>query len=233
MSSQADYQVLKEEIEKVEKSSLPSLPVDTILQEAENLIVWADKDVELLKSRGLSLTLLSSLSKRAGALRHAEAFWFKSRYEKTELEKQWKVECTKAFALRDELINEFEFAFYGDVSLLSAMPVLKKGKGIEDMIQDLMDLSLLGKDNAAKFNTTGLDMLKLDKAAALSDALAKLLAQKEASAHQNQQHILIRNKAFWYLWAGMYEVRRIGKFVFRKDHVRLQGYFQTYRRKKN
>lgn len=229
MGSIEDFNLLKEEINKLENTSNPNIPVTVALQEAEDLYDVAKQDKDLLVARGLPEELITQLNQRAGALREAETHWYKSQKDKTNIESEWKEKSPLAYELRSDLIDEFEYAFHGNDRLLARVNDVKKGYGAPDMIQDLNNLSGLGKDHTDLLEAKNMDLTLLDVAAQTSDAMADLLAKVNGLAIQGGELIEMRNKAFWYLEQAMREVRRAGKFVFRKDPKHIQYYYQHYR----
>ena len=134
-----------------------SIPVDVYLQEAENLHHWATKDLEALLSAGLEQNYVTDLPVRAGALREAESRWITTRFAHEEAEKEWLEKSPAAYDLRNDLLKTFRFAFRKAPDLLGRVSAIAEGYGHADMIQDLNDLSVLGKANtdlltAIKFN---------------------------------------------------------------------------------
>ena len=68
MSNKQNYQDKLEVINAitVEDTLEPNLPVDTFLQESENLYLWALTDVEKLTGIGITQAMLDDLPVRAG-----------------------------------------------------------------------------------------------------------------------------------------------------------------------
>ena len=95
-----------------------SIPVDTYLQEAENLYHWAAEDENELRARGLDWNLVTDIPARAGALREAESKWITTRFAREEAEAEWAVRSPEAYDLRDELVQTFRFAFRKSPDLL-------------------------------------------------------------------------------------------------------------------
>ena len=231
MSNHEDFQALEATITAIpaEEVSIPTIPVDIFNQEAENLYHWATVDKDALVARGLDPVVIDTLPTGAGACRQAQALWFKERYAKQEAEKEWQVKSPEAYQLRDELLAEYEFAFYDQPALMSRVDEAKNGSGHEDMIQDLNDLALLGKENNDLLTATNFDVTQLDRAATLSDEMADLLARVNGEKADDSAAKLLRDKAYTYLKKQVDEVKRYGKFVFRNNDERLTGYRSHYR----
>ncbi|TAJ02890.1 hypothetical protein DMA11_24310, partial [Marinilabiliaceae bacterium JC017] len=62
----------------------------------------------------------------------------------------------------------------------------------------------------------------------LSDELAGILALANGEKAEDGYVKLMRDKAYTYLMEAVDEVRRVGRFVFKKDKTRLVGYQQHY-----
>jgi len=232
MSTTQNFEALKETIEAVDEKQvlIPDTPVDVFNQEAEDLYQVALVDKEQLMARGLSEETIDLLPQAAGACRYAEANWNKERNEKQEAEREWKEKSPEAYELRSDLIHELEFAFVENKELLSAQDRIKDGNGHADMIQDLVDLSVLGKEQTELLNQTNFDATLLVRAETVADEISVILARANGTKDENNKAKVLRDKAYTYLKAIVDEVRRYGKFVFRKDEEHLAKYASEYGR---
>jgi hypothetical protein len=227
------FEKLKTEIEAIPANQVlqPQIPIDVFNQSAENLYYWALDDKDQLMARGLKAEILDMLIERVGASRHAQALWYKERHAKQEAEREWREKSPGGYKLRNLLLSEFEFAFYADPALMSRVDEARKGSGHSDMIQDLTDLSLLGKENILLLEGTNFDSPLLDTAIQQSDELAKILAIANGEKAEDSQAKLTRDKAYTFLKELVDEVRRVGKFVFRDNPERIEGYEISYYKK--
>lgn len=207
----------------------PNMPVDVFLQGAENLAHWATEDLVGLTVAGVDAMKIENLFVRAGAAREAESLRNK---ERRSLD-NWNVQADAAYDLRDELLHAFRYAFRNDSSLLSRVNAIAEGNGHDDMVQDLNDLAVLGRESPLVLNKIGFALEKLDLAAALSDQMAGLLAMINGAKKEGNSAKLLRDQAYTYLKELVDEVRACGKYVFWKDKRRLKGYQSDYWRKKN
>ncbi len=233
MSNATDYQTLLPKIQVIPDNELKPLyiPINVFNQEAENVYHWAMEDKDLLLARGLDPLTIDELLTATGASRYAEAEWFKERFGKKEAEKEWKAQSPEAYDLRDDLCDEFEFAFFEEPPLLKRVNKIKEGTGDDDMIQDLANLAGLGKANIPLLEATKFDLTLLDRAEELSDTLPGILAAANGDKTEDSATKKIRDKAYTYLKIRVDEVRRYGKFVFRDNKDRCVGYLQHYRNK--
>jgi len=230
MSNKAAFDELQPQINKVDWVQLPTMPMDVYNQQAENLAIWAKEDLTELQARGMAPEMLDDLLKRTDASRYAQGLWFKERHARQDAETDWRTLSPAAYALRDRLIDECEFAFYQKPSLLSRIDEVKKGTGHADMIQDLTNLALLGKNNQALLEATHTDVSLLDTALETSDAMANLLAMANGEKVEDNISKRMRDQAYTYLKELVDEVRRYGRFIFRNNKARLVGYQNSYKK---
>ncbi|MAQ75616.1 MAG: hypothetical protein CL613_04705 [Aquimarina sp.] len=209
----------------------PTMPVDISLQEAEDLFTWAAEDQAALQAKGLDWdTHVADIPVRAGALRYAQSEWMKERFGREEASKVWKEESPKAFELRNDLLADFRYAYRKNANLLGRVRAIAEGTGAADMIQDLSDISVLGKANTAELEEIKFDLTKLDVVEQRADELAELLAKANGVLLENASAKDIRDRAFTHLKEAVDEVRDCGKYVFRKDPNRYKGYISRYKK---
>ena len=98
------------------------------------------------------------------------------------------------------------------------------------MIQDLSDISVLGKANTAELEEIKFDLTQLDVVEQRADELAELLAKANGVLLENASAKDMRDRAFTHLKEAVDEVRDCGKYVFRKDPNRYKGYISRYKK---
>jgi len=235
MANTEDYTAKLDAIQAIPDEQVQTLtvPVDVFLQEAENLHHWSSDDAAAIAVAGITQEMIDDLQVRAGALREAQSLWFKDRYSQEEAQREWALQSPEAYDLRDELLHDFRFAYRNDPMLLGRVSDIADGSGPADMIQDLNDLSVLGKANPAPLQTIGIEETKLDLAAQKADEMADLLAIANGDKAEHNESKIIRDKAYTYLKALVDEIRDAGKYVFWKDATRYRGYTSDYWRKRN
>jgi len=235
MSSTADYNELLPEIQAItpEKTVAPTMPVDAFVQEAENLYHWCIDDQATLVAAGLSPDFITSLLVRAGACREAQSLWIKEQNTYQKSEKEWKEQAPAAFDLRDQLVHAFRYAFRNQDDLSGRVEEIAQGDSNSDMVQDLNDLSVLGKANVGLLSAVGFNLDLLDKAALMSDVMGDLLGTTNGERRSDSKAMDIRDKAYSYLKQAMDEIRECGKFVFWRKPDRYDGYTSDYWRRKH
>lgn len=212
----------------------PNIPVNSYVQEAEDLEYSANKDKEALTSHGLEWSFVDSLSTRTGALREAQSNWLAKHKAQKEAEKEWIEKSPVAFKFRDSLLNAYRYGFRKDKALLSIVAIIADGYSRDDMIQDLNDLAVLGRENTAPLQSINFDLDKLEQAAEMSATMAKLLA-KAKGEDGSSESLIMRNRAFTYLKQAVDEIRGCGKYTFSGKEEKLKEYrseFMSKLRKK-
>ena len=147
--SKADFNAKLKKIKDILKKDVkkPNMPVSEAVQEAENVLPWCKDDKAKLTKAGLDWQLVDDLPLRAGACRYAQSIWAKESQSQEEAEKEWKEKSPDAFDLRDRLVHHLTFSFRKVPELVSKVQIIREGYSNTDMLQDLSDGSLLGKDN--------------------------------------------------------------------------------------
>jgi hypothetical protein len=230
MANMEDYNAKIETITEIpdEETLEPAMPVDTYLQEGENLAKWSQMDAEKLATIGITPAMLNDLPVRAGALREAQSIWFKDRNSQLDAQRAWAEAAPQAFALRDELVHDFRYAYRNDPVVLARVSEIAEGNTNADMIQDLNDLSLLGKNNPAPLEAINFAPEKLDEAANASDELAEILALANGDKSLQSESKSIRDKAYTHMKELVDQIRDAGKYLFWKNEKRYKGYVSQY-----
>ena len=231
MSNAKNYQEKLPVITAIENPLSPTIPVDVYLQEGENLYHWSLDDKSKLADVGLDAALIDDLPVRAGALREAQSLWMKERHLKEEAQKEWTVKSPAAYELHDDLISDFRYAYRKREDAMTKVRAIADGSGHMDMIQDLNDLSVFGKENPEELEKVKFDMTRLELAAEMSNEMADLLGRANGESKSDSKEKVIRDQAFTHMKEAVDEIMDCGKYVFRKDKVRLKGYRSEYYRK--
>ncbi len=233
MANIDDYNARLAEILAIpdEETREPDIPVDVALQEAENLHHWSLDDADALAVVGVTNNKIKDLPVRAGACREAQSIWNKDYRSQQEAQKEWAEQAPEAYAFRNDLLASLRFAYRKDDALLSRVNAITDGSGHADMIQDLNDIAVLGRENPDPLTAIGFDLTQLDLAATRADELADLLAEANGDKADPNESKIIRDKAYTYLKALVDEIREAGKYVFRNNKNRLKGYSSDYWRK--
>ena len=205
------------------------MPAHAVPQDALYTYKWCQTDKGALTARRLDWDLVESIPVRVMAFEEAQSNWNNVRFGREEAMKLWKAESPAGYSLRDDLLSEFNYAFRNDVGLQTRVDAVAEGSGDADMIQDLNDLVVIGRENPAPLRETAFDFGLLDRAAVLCERLGALRADASVDKVSYREQKLIRDRAYTYLMAAVDALRECGRFVFRKDGERLDGYASQYR----
>ncbi|MBN2165296.1 MAG: hypothetical protein JW717_03370 [Marinilabiliaceae bacterium] len=233
MEFQQEFEQWKETIAgvKTDETKLPTLPIDVVCSEAENLQVEAQKDKEQLIGAGLEWILVEELLPLSHALRYCQAVWMSEYKAKQESREQWNALSPLAYELRNDMLHHFSYAFRGDNNLMAKVSRIRQGTGHSDMIQDLVELSVLAIKNPEPLTAINYDVTLNDRAAATSKQMSELLAMANGDANSNSEAKQMRDKAFTLLHEKMTVVRECGQYVFWRNEERKAKYACDYNRK--
>lgn len=208
-----------------------NIPVTVYLQEARNLYNWSAADREILTANGLQWSFVDDIPAREGALREAQSRWIAARSSHEAAEKTWMKQAPVAVNLRDDILRSLKFASTRNLSMKVKLSAVKKTGTYPGMIQNLNDLSVIGKGDPDALKRINFDMAKLDTAAATASEMAALLGAVTTERAYCSHALKIRNQAYTHLKEAVDEIRSFGQFVFWNDPARLRGYKSEYARR--
>lgn len=211
----------------LEKVKLPTEPVDEFAAKAETLAIEATKDKEELVLSGLDYTLVEDLPSLAGNLRYCEAQWMSEYRARQEAQKEWLEQSPEAYDLRDEMLHHFTYAFRKHSDIIKKVRRIREGGGHTDMIQDLLELSVLAEKYPQPLVKINYDVNLNSKSKTKSHAMANLLAEANGSTSEISESKLLRDKAFTLLYNRMMEIRECGRYVFWRNEDRKKCYLSN------
>jgi len=104
-----------------------------------------------------------------------------------------------------------------------------EGGSNADRIQDLNDFAVLGRENLELLTSaTDFDPALLEKAAALSTELGKLLAKATIDKTKSPEVMLQRDKTYYMLNNLLVDIIAYAKRAFRNDSKKAQHYTISY-----
>ncbi len=215
------------------KSLAPGIPVAIVMQEAINLHNWCKPDREILIGTGFDWKLAEDIPIRVEALGKLETLWASERLLVKQFRKEWKIALPQALRLRTELLHHFRFAFRSRHDARAAVKRVSKGNSYADMIQDLCDLSALGKKYQSELKATGFNMDLLDRAYKMSFDLGSLLGSVNNESTRSSENQNLRNKAYYHLKEAVDTLRKAGQYAFWQNEERLKGYSSAYIKVRN
>ena len=148
--------------------------------------------------------------------------------DRDEAEREWNEKSPDAYEYRDDMLAAMRYAFRNDESLLAKVSRITDGYGHADMIQDLNDAAVLMRENSEISKAIGKDETFWEKGAQLSDEMSDLRARANGEKYEDNHSKLLRDQMYTLLKQAVDEVKECGKYVFRKNDERLQGYYSRY-----
>ena len=233
MKNAQDLQALLPALEAIPPGDLvmPSMPVATFLQEAEDLNAWLQPDRAALEAHGQPPALLESLPARIGALREAESAWNAARFDREQAQADYEELSAQALDEFAQCVRHFRYAFRKHPGLLARLPSGTGWATDAERIQELNNLAVLGREHVELLAAAGFDPALLDDLAATSDLLADKCALARGERASGRGSKVLRDRAYTHLKDAVDEIRAAGRFLFWTDEVRLAGYRSEYMRK--
>jgi len=229
MSFVDDFILWEERIKSVpgDQLKLPNQPVDDFAASVETLAVDANEDRDALAAAGMDVTLIDDLTPLSGALRHCQAVWMSEYLARQEAQKEWQEQSPAAYAMRDELLHHFSFAYRKDDNIRQKVSRIREGETNADMVQDLIELAVLGEKYKEPLMAINFDVASLEQARATSHAMAELLAASNGAAGDSSPNKLLRDQAFTLLSEKESTIREFGRYVFWKNDDKLANYYRS------
>ncbi|RKD98609.1 hypothetical protein [Marinifilum flexuosum] len=222
-------------IEAISKENTiePTIPIDTYLQDAENLVLWAKDDLNELAKVGINQQHIDELRVRIDICRKVQTYWIHYKETQSELDKSWKKELQAGKDIYRELVHYFTYAFRNNEELSKTLKRMKKANKYSALIHSLASLSNLGSSHKDLLEKVSFDFQLLERASNLSNQLGYLASKYHVKNWDTKATKRFRDKTYTYLKLCIDEIRDAGKFVFRDNKKRLRGYMIAYYLKKN
>ena len=226
MSYQDDFELCKDQIESLPQAEvkLPNQPIDEFTTATETLAVDANKDRDELTAAGLDPTLIDELPVYSGALRYCQAQWMGEFRARQEAQKEWLEQSPLAYEFRDELLHHFSFAYRRHDDINKKVMRIREGDTHADMVQDLIELAVLGEKYPDPLTAINFKMDLLQQARTQSQHMSELLAANNGAKGENSENKLLRDKAYTLLAEKASTVREYGHYVFWKDEKKRAQY---------
>lgn len=218
-------EILSIDDNKIKKMTIPPENVST---EGQQLKIVTDDDKDALLERGLNPQFLEDLPVRVAAFTYAAAVYELDVQNVSDVKLQWETLKEEGYSLRKKIIREMEFAYRDNPLALMKLQEIKNGKGHKDMLLDLLELAILGRDFPEDLIKTNFNNSLLNRAKALHEEVTLAYAEMKVHDNKTSEARLIRDKAFTWLKEVMDEIREYGKFVFADDPAKLNNYVSEF-----
>lgn len=233
MTAQSDALAAKLDIiQAIAKAAVkyPSIPMDTYFQEAQYLYKYCLPDKAALTKSDLDWALVDDLPVRIDAANEAQSIWHNVRFGREEAQKQWELLSPAGYELRDELLHFMYYGYRKHPDMHTRVESVDEGSSDADMIQDLNDLAVIGRENLDPLIAVGFDPAKLEEAASKSNELGELRADSSVDKGADREKKKLRDQSYTHLKEAVDAIRQCGQFVFWKDQDRAKGYASDYLR---
>lgn len=215
------------------KAGSPTVPVNVLVQEADDLYLWCQDDREQLMLVGLDWNQVLLIPACAKICREFQSQWLKNYKSADKTKLEWESKSPEAVNLRNELLHDFGFAFRKDDQLLAQIKEIDRKQSRASLVQSLNDLAILGREHLAMLELIHFDRTKLETASRLAPEMADLIARIERNKNRTDESKLMRDQAYAYLKQLVDVVRECGKYKFRENPERLAGYLSDYWKGRN
>jgi hypothetical protein len=209
------------------------IPIPIVLQEAEDLLYWCTNDKSVLCKAGLNWKVVEELPGRISALRISQSKWIKEYTYYRDCQSEWLLASQAGFQIQKELIHHLRFALRNNLEEYLKVQRISKRTSNTSLIQNLLELEIMGLNHENELKAVGFDTSKLETAKMKSYELSDLLAKTNALLLDTNPHKEVRKQAETELTNLVYEIRRFGKFAFWQNENRYIGYTSAYVKKIN
>lgn len=215
----------------LEQLEYSALPIHVALQEAHdlNVLVGNPEIRERLLAVGLPKAELTALPKAIDAAREAQSAWVVVR-DRTKNDAQKQREQA-GDELRADLVAAARWNLRKDRVAQATIDAIQEGEGVEDLVQDLVDLAALLDRNLDAFaaDTTFDASERAELARSTAEAIQSGLSKARLARTQEQAKEL-RDRAYTYLAARVSAVREAGRYAFKREPVMGGKFGSAYAR---
>jgi hypothetical protein len=200
MADQQDFEKLLPKLNAIAQKDVrpPDMPIDEAVKEGEIMAAAAAQDANALAAVGLGADVIDEIGCAVSALRYAEAKLISELGEIKEAAKQWATEEPAGFELRNDLLAASAYALRDIGDAMRSVKRIRQGTSGNDMVQDLLALSELGKKYLNQLKTINFDPALLDNAAQKASFLGKLYAKAFIEKGSKEAKVM-RDRAFTYM----------------------------------
>jgi len=208
----------------------PDIPAAVELQEATDLaqLTGNPEVAAALMKVGLPKSSFEKLEVAIDAARAAQSEWAVTR-DRSKSEARVNLE-REAYALRTSTVAACRWSLRADRVAMATLAAIADGEGVEDLVQDLVNLAELMDRRAAAFDgdQTFDAKAKAKEARNLSAKIRKGVSATRSTTEQAESKSL-RDRAFTHLHALLNEIREAGRYAYLNDDVKSRGFVSAYR----
>jgi hypothetical protein len=213
------------------KKKSPSIPVARLIQEANDLYLFCKNDRKELIGEGIDWDEVEKLPELLNECSDAEVeyqVYRKNAGSEIVKLKKLVLRCRK---LRTTIAEKLRSAVSRAGNFMT-VPSYRKSWSRAELVQDLNDLAVIGKDIKHMFNHTGFDLTLLDLAADLSVELSEKIIDVIISKPSKSRQKTFRDKTMQELLSLIVQIRKTGKSAFFDNPLRRKAYACEYLRER-
>jgi hypothetical protein len=202
---------------------------DEIIADAYRIVKLLLRDGEALVAGGLGQEIVDTLDAKIGCYSFASAKLTAVFGQKGQIYTSWKDGEKDGYTLRREVLHHYEFLYRNNSNALASVANIKSGRGRTDMIQDLLDISVLGKNQSKELRAAStFDMGWLNQCEKLNSTLSNLLAELNTTPEVEAINEKIKMQAYTWLEESLIEIRSYANYIFNGDLEKIEEYKKSY-----
>ncbi len=208
----------------VKRHKLHSMDPARLIFAGEAMYVRVCKDRAELEREKIPWDTVEQIPVLCGALRELSSKYFDVQFDKPELTALWNQKREEAQSILKYILDYMSFAYRNDPVQLAKVVKIKEGDSAADLIQDLSDISVIGKSKPEPLRMTDFRFQALDEASELASTLGTLAAQAKVAREETPEQKVMRDKVHYLLGNVLKEVSEFGQFTFRGDKAKASKY---------
>lgn len=223
----ASWQALQPEVQALPDAQVerPTKPIAALLQRCQDLSTWLQNHPQAhqdLTDTGLPEDFAPRLLTLTQALEHTQDQWSLSKSQSKSAD-HLDLEA-QGFQTRRRLLDASHLALREDRIAQSTLAAIERGRGLDDLIEDLGALATLVEQHQTAFSSN--KRFQAPQEAQAARDLAQQLRARRADYHDQARvrglHVHNRNGAYTLLRRHLDLIRRAARFAFRDDQITSQ-----------
>lgn len=215
---------------EIEESRKPvEFVVAELRQFGQALVLLKDRFTQ----KGLSPEFLLVAEPLADELQQREAEWLTGRFVSPEIKEKWDAAWAEGNARCSSLMDDLEISFYGNVEAMRALSQIEKGKGPEDMLQDIPQLVHLAETNLSAVAEVGITQEFLDETKVFGAECQDLFASSVVSDDEVEPIKEARDRAKTFAVKYLSLVRFYADRLFRREPDLREKFVSRYEQERN
>ena len=207
-----------------------NMPPEEAMHEGKRAAALVAKYKDRLLQSDIDPVLLDSINPRAEAYAFSVAQCDAFIKDEEQNKEMYKVKKKQGYALRKKLLDSLTYLFRKHPGLLDSLARIRNGRGILEMVKDLLSLYKLANDQKEILeNNPSFDMALVGQAMNLHEGLADLSSQIAIDPEKINKANAICAKAWTYLWEALEEIYPAGRYVFMDEPEIAELFYIDYR----